>query len=52
VHLLYGVDISINAGKYVFYYLGNFMYFAPLNYMIKCKKFSTSQIVKIGEIYA
>jgi len=28
------------------------MYFAPLNYMIKCKKFSTSQIVKIGEIYA
>ncbi len=31
---------------------GNFMYFAPLNYIIKCKKFTTSQIVNIGEIYA
>jgi geranylgeranyl diphosphate synthase type 3/geranylgeranyl diphosphate synthase type I len=28
------------------------MYFAPLNYLIKCGKFSTSQIVKLGEIYA
>ncbi len=28
------------------------MYFAPLNYLIKCGKFSISQIVKLGEIYA
>ncbi len=44
VHLIYGVDISVNAG--------NFMYFAPLNYLLKCGKFNTTQIVKIGEIYA
>lgn len=37
VHLLYGVDISVNAG--------NFMYFAPLLYLIKNGKFSTGQIV-------
>lgn len=28
------------------------MYFAPLNYLIKSKKYTTSQIVQIGEIYA
>jgi geranylgeranyl diphosphate synthase type 3/geranylgeranyl diphosphate synthase type I len=32
--------------------IGNFMYFAPLNYLIKCKKFTNQQIVNIGEIYA
>ena len=40
VHLLYGVDISVNAG--------NFMYFAPLLYLIKNGKFASSQIVEIG----
>lgn len=32
VHLLYGVDISLNAG--------NFMYFAPMMYLIRSKKYS------------
>jgi hypothetical protein len=40
VHLIYGVDISVNAG--------NFMYFAPLRYLLKSGKFSPSQIVKMG----
>ena len=40
VHLIYGVDISVNAG--------NFMYFAPLRYLLKSKKFTTSQKVKMG----
>lgn len=44
VHLLYGVDISVNAG--------NFMYFAPFHYLLKSKKYNMEQQVKIGEIFA
>ena len=44
VHLIYGVDISVNAG--------NFMYFAPLRYILKSDKFTARQKVKMGEIYA
>ncbi len=40
VHLIYGVDISVNAG--------NFMYFAPLRYILKSDKFTTKQKVKMG----
>ena len=32
VHLIYGVDVSVNAG--------NFMYFAPINYLLNLKKYS------------
>ena len=32
VHLLYGVDISVNAG--------NMMYFAPLHTLLKSNKYS------------
>jgi geranylgeranyl pyrophosphate synthase len=42
--LLYGVDISVNAG--------NFMYFAPLNYLLKSNKFNLEQQVQIGRIFA
>lgn len=44
VHLLYGTDISVNAG--------NFMYFAPFHYLLKSKKYSLAQQAKIGEIFA
>lgn len=40
VHLLYGVDISVNAG--------NFMYFAPFHYLLKSKKYDLKQQVRIG----
>ena len=33
IHLTYGVDTSIN--------LGNFMYFAPLNYLLKSNKYDS-----------
>ena len=44
VHLLYGIDISINAG--------NFMYFAPYHYILKHGNFSVEQQAKIGAIFA
>ena len=40
VHLLYGVDISVNAG--------NFMYFAPLNYLLRSNKFTDKQKIRFG----
>lgn len=40
VHLLYGVDISVNAG--------NFMYFAPLNYLLRSKRFTDKQKIRFG----
>lgn len=43
VHLLYGVDISLNAG--------NFMYFAPMHYLAKSPKFSKEQVAKLTTIY-
>ena len=43
VHLIYGMDISVNAG--------NFMYFAPLLYLLKNGKFTPEQTIKIGQIY-
>jgi geranylgeranyl pyrophosphate synthase len=44
VHLLYGIDIAINAA--------NFMYFAPLSYLIKSCHFSQPQISRIATIYS
>lgn len=37
------MDISVNAG--------NFMYFAPLLYLLKNGKFTPEQTIKIGQIY-
>lgn len=43
VHHLYGIDISLNAG--------NFMYYAPMLHLLKCGKFSSCQLTKMGQIY-
>jgi geranylgeranyl pyrophosphate synthase len=44
VHLIYGIDISVNAS--------NFMYFAPLNYLLKSGKLTASQHIKLAQVYA
>lgn len=43
VHLIYGVDISINAG--------NFMYFAPLLYLMRSGKYTREQQLRMGTIF-
>lgn len=40
VHLIYGIDISINAG--------NLMYFAPLNSLLKSDKYSNELKLKFS----
>ncbi|EAR95693.2 polyprenyl synthetase protein (macronuclear) [Tetrahymena thermophila SB210] len=44
VHLIYGVDISINAG--------NMMYFAPLHILLKSNKYTDQQKLRFAKIYA
>lgn len=44
VHLIYGVDISVNAG--------NMMYFAPLHTLLKSSKFTDQQKLRFAKIYA
>lgn len=43
VHLIYGVDISVNAG--------NFIYFAPMMRLYKSGKYSAEQLRKMALIY-
>lgn len=40
VHLLYGVDIAINAG--------NFMYYAPMLKLLKLKKYRPEILLKLN----
>lgn len=44
MHLIYGVDISVNAG--------NMMYFAPLHTLLKSSKFTDQQKLRFAKIYA
>ena len=44
MHLIYGVDVSVNTG--------NFMYFVPLNHLLKLDKFTAEQKLKFASIYA
>ena len=43
VHLLFGVDISVNAG--------NFIYFAPMMRLFRSGKYSAEKLVKMSTIY-
>lgn len=43
LHLLYGTDITLNAG--------NFMYYAPMLYLQRSSTYSRAQVQKMGEIY-
>lgn len=43
VHLIYGEDISINAG--------NFMYYAPLAKLMKSEKYSDKMKLRFARIY-
>ncbi|EAS02845.2 polyprenyl synthetase protein (macronuclear) [Tetrahymena thermophila SB210] len=44
VHIIYGVDISINAA--------NYGYYAPLNYLLNLKKYNQKTISQLSLIYA
>ncbi|KAL4448787.1 hypothetical protein ABPG74_012876 [Tetrahymena malaccensis] len=44
VHIIYGVDISINAA--------NYGYYAPLNYLLNLKKYNQKIISQLSLIYA
>lgn len=44
IHLIYGVDISINAGNYA--------YFAPFNYLLGLKKYKESTLLELTRVYA
>jgi geranylgeranyl pyrophosphate synthase len=44
VHIIYGVDVSINAGNYA--------YFAPFHYLLSLKdKFSELTILQLARVY-
>ncbi len=43
VHLIYGIDVSTNAG--------NFMYFLPMHFFLKRKLFPNEILNKLLEIY-
>ena len=44
VHIIYGVDVSINAGNYA--------YFAPFNYLLGLKKYDDTTIMSLTRVYA
>jgi geranylgeranyl pyrophosphate synthase len=43
VHLIYGTDIAVNSG--------NFMYYAPMLAIMKSGKYNAAQLAKLNEIY-
>lgn len=44
VHIMYGVDIAINAGNYA--------YFAPLNFLFGVKKYNDATLLRLSRVYA